>query len=133
MNDFFVDSTVWIEFLRGKNKLINDLIIPLIDEDRIYYNGIILNELLIGAVSEQEYNFIKNNFKGFKYLEAELTIFERASLIGFNLRRSGITIPITDLIIAAHCIFHDLTIITLDKHFKLISEKSDLKTKFIKY
>lgn len=129
MNNFFIDSTVWIEFFRGKNKVINDFVIPLIDGDNIFYNGIILSELLVGAINEREFLFLKENFEGFNYLEIGKTIFEKASEIGFRLRRDGITVPITDLVIAAHCIYHDLTIVTIDEHFNLISKKSKLKTR----
>ena len=132
MSEFFIDSTIWIEFFRGKNKVVNDFVLPLIDEDRIHYNGIILSELLIGATTEKEFNFLKSNFDGFKYLETDKNIFKKASRVGFRLRREGITIPLTDLIIAAHCIHYDLTIITTDPHFKLINKKLNLKLKFFK-
>lgn len=132
MSEFFIDSTIWIEFFRGKNKVVNDFVLPLIDEDRIHYNGIILSELLIGTTTKKEFNFLKSNFDGFKYLETDKNIFKKASRVGFRLRREGITIPLTDLIIAAHCIHYDLKIITTDPHFKLINKKLNLKLKFFK-
>jgi len=132
MSNFLVDSTIWIEFFKGNNKAVIDFVLPLIDKDKIYFNGIILSELLIGANNEKEFALIKNNFSGFKLLETHNTIFEKASEIGFRLRRAGITIPLTDLIIAAHCIHHDLTIITSDPHFKLVNKQIKLKLKFLK-
>jgi len=130
MSDFLVDSTVWIEFFKGSNTEINDFVSHLIDEDKISYNGIILSELLVGANNEKEFRFIKENFSGFKHLETDNHIFEKAARIGFRLRREGITIPITDLIIAAHCIHYGLTIVTADLHFNLIRKKQELDLKF---
>ncbi len=130
MSDFLVDSTIWIEFFRGKDNEIIDFVSPLIDEDRISYNGIILSELLVGANTEKEFRLIKENFSGFKHLETDTFIFEKASQIGFRLRKGGITIPLTDLIIAAHCIHYGQTIVTADLHFKLINKKQKLKLKF---
>jgi len=75
---------------------------------------------------------IKSNFDTFKYLETDKNIFEKASQVGFRLRREGNTVPLIDLIIAAHCIYYDLTIITTDPHFKLINKKLNLKLKFFK-
>lgn len=132
MNDFLIDSTIWIEFFKGKNRAVRDFVLPLIDEDRIYYNGIILSELLIGATNKKEFSFLKSNFAGFNHLETGKPIFEKASQIGFRLRRDGITIPLTDLIIAAHCIHYGLTIVTADPHFKLVNKKLKLKLKFLK-
>lgn len=132
MNKFFIDSTIWVEFFRGKNKTICDLTAGLIDEGTIFYNGIILSELLVGALNEKELETVENNFDGFEYLELSREIFEKTSHIGFKLRRQGITIPLTDMIIAAHCLYYDLVLITGDEHFKIIHEKLKLKLKFIK-
>jgi predicted nucleic acid-binding protein len=129
MNNFFIDSTIWVDFFRGKNKADNAFITTLIDEDRVFYNDIILSELLIGAINSKEFDFLRSNFEGFNYLEADKTIFAKASQIGFKLRREGITAPLTDLIITAHAAIHNLTILTLDKHFKIIGTKIKLKLK----
>jgi predicted nucleic acid-binding protein len=43
-----------------------------------------------------------------------------AGRISFNLRRKGITIPTTDLIIAGLAIENECQILTLDPHFKSI-------------
>jgi predicted nucleic acid-binding protein len=132
MSEFLVDSTVWIEFLRGNNPEIIDFISPLVDEDRISYNGIILSELLVGSNNQKEFSFIRDNFSGFKYLETDIWIFEKASELGFNLRKSGISIPLTDLIIAAHCIHYELTVVTADSHFKTIKKRHKLYLKFFR-
>lgn len=76
----------------SRNKVVNDFVLPLIDEDRIHYNSIILSELLIGATTEKEFNFLKSNFDGFKYLETDKNIFKKASRVGFRLRREGHTL-----------------------------------------
>lgn len=131
MSDFLVDSTVWIEFFKGRNNKIINFVSPLIDEDRIAYSGIILSELLVGANNQKEFKFINDNFSGFKYLETDINIFERASQLGFRLRKGGISIPLTDLIIAAHCIHHKLTLVTADSHFKQIKKKHTFDLKFI--
>ncbi len=130
MSSCFVDSTLWVDFFKGKNKKVKDVILTLLDEDRIFYNGIVMGELLIGAMGEKEYHFIKDNFEGLKYLYTKKDTFERAAQIGFQLKKSGITVPFTDLLIASHCIDYQLTILTMDKHFKLIAKKEKLSVKF---
>jgi predicted nucleic acid-binding protein len=132
MIDFLVDSTVWIEFFRGKNNKMIDFVCPLIDEDRVAYNGVILSELLVGANNQKEFKFINDNFSGFKYLETDIQIYEKASQLGFRLRKGGISIPLTDLIITAHCIHHKLTLVTADSHFKQIKKMQKLDLKFFR-
>jgi predicted nucleic acid-binding protein len=130
MSEFLIDSTIWIEFFKGKNKNIITFVSHLIDEDRVYYNGIILSELLIGASSTKEFLFLKSNFEGFRYLDTDKSLFEKAAQFGFQLRRKGFTIPLTDLIIAAHAIQHGLILATSDPHFKLIHIQLKLKLEF---
>lgn len=126
MKKVFIDSTIWIDFFKGNDKKIHDYIIPLLEENRIYYNGIILSELLIGAISNKEFDFLKNNFKGFNYLELNEKDFIDASQIGFQLKRKGITVPLSDLIITSHCLQYDLSITTKDKHFNMIKKETKL-------
>ena len=133
MSKFIIDSTIWIDFFKGKNKAVNNFVLPLIEEDKIYYNGIILSELLIGATNKKEFSFLKNNFEGFKHLKTDKNIFTQASQIGFRLRKKGYAIPLTDLIIAAHAIHYDLTIVTADSHFKLINKNIRLKLQFLRF
>jgi predicted nucleic acid-binding protein len=130
MSEFLVDSTVWIEFFKGKHINIISFISPLIEEDRIYYNGIILSELLIGASNSKEFSFLQSNFEGFRHLDADKIIFEKAAQFGFQLRRKGITVPLTDLIIAAHAIKHSLILVTSDPHFKLLQKHLKLNLEF---
>ncbi len=130
MNKILIDSTIWIEFFKGNNDTVNDFVLPLVEKDIIYYNGIILSELLIGASNQKEFSFLENNFKGFKYLETDEKMFSKAAQIGFKLRRKGLTIPLTDLIIAAHALHHDLMLATADPHFNLVNEKIKLNLEF---
>jgi hypothetical protein len=132
MNKFLVDSTIWIEFFRGNNDGVIDFILPLIEEDKIYYNGIILSELLIGSSNQKEFSFLEKNFEGFKHLETDEKMFLKASQMGFKLRRKGMTIPLTDLIIAAHALHHDLTLVTADPHFSLVNKKIKLDLEFFR-
>jgi predicted nucleic acid-binding protein len=132
MSNVLLDTTIWIEFFRGKNETINERVKTYIDEDKIFYNGIILGELLVGTNNEKEFNSIKNNFSGFKLLETNSTIFEKASYIGFKLRKTGITVPLTDLIIAAHAVSNNLSLMTADPHFKLIKKTENIKLEFLK-
>ncbi len=132
MNKILIDSTIWIEFFRGNNNAVNNFVLPLIEEDKIYYNGIILSELLIGASNQKEFSFLEHNFKGFKYLETDEKIFLKAAQMGFKLRRKGLTIPLTDLIIAAHVLHHDLMLATADPHFDLVNEKIKLDLEFFR-
>ncbi len=121
-----LDTSVWIDYFRDNDKELNDFIDHLIDEDAIYINGIINSEILIGTKTENEYELIKNELHCFHYLELDKHVFSEISGIGFQLRRKGITVPLSDLIIAVQCSLHGLVLIQKDKHFEQIKKHLDL-------
>ena len=54
-------------------------------------------------------------------------VFKKASEMGFNLRRKGITVPSLDLIIATNAIVTESELIHFDKHYTYIAEHYPLK------
>jgi len=124
---YMIDTSVWIDYLRDSNKELNDFIDRLIDQDVVYTNGIIKSELLIGTKTQKEYDLTKNNLDCFNTLELDDRIFNETSKVGFQLKRKGTTVPLSDLIIAVQCFEHQLILIEKDKHFEKIKECLDLK------
>jgi len=51
--------------------------------------------------------------------------------MAFKLRRKGVTVPLTDLIIAAHAAYFGLTVVTADPHFRLIEKEVKLALEFM--
>lgn len=129
---YLIDTSVWIDFFKGEleDKLKNQ-ILSYIENDEVYYNGIILSELLIVTKSKKEKKLIQDNFDGFHYLPMTLEDFKQLSKIGNKLLKKGITIPLTDLIIFYHTLNNNLIIITKDKHFKLIFTVEKFKLLYI--
>lgn len=123
---FLIDTSVWIDYFRDTDKVLNDFIDGLIDDDAVYINGIIKSELLIGTRTPKEYDLTKNNLNYFHTLELDDRVFEEISRVGFQLRRKGITIPLSDLIIAVQCYEHQLILIEKDKHFHKIKESLNI-------
>ncbi|MCX6581158.1 MAG: PIN domain-containing protein [Candidatus Aminicenantes bacterium] len=128
MNEkYMLDSSVWIRYFRDKDYELTPLIKELLERDVVYMNGIIQTELLKGAKSEKNYRVLKNIFNGLHFLEIDRNLFDSISEASFILRRKGITVPLSDLIIAIHCVESNLILIEEDKHFKFIKEYFNLK------
>jgi len=118
---YLIDTSIWIDFFKGElDDELKNQILSYIENDEIYYNGIILSELLIGTKNKKEKKLIQDNFDGFHYLTMTLEDFKQIAKIGNKLLKKGITIPLTDLIIFYHTLNNNLIIITKDKHFKRI-------------
>ncbi len=128
MNEnYMVDTGIWIDYFRNAHKERNDLIDSLIDENRVFTNGIILSELLLGARNENDFDALVSTMRGLNFVDIDQTGFELIGRNGFLLKKKGVSIPLSDLVIASNCIEHDLTLIDNDRHFKTISEYLKLR------
>ena len=96
MSEYLVDTSVWVEFLRGEKTAIKKRLEKLLDENRAAVSGIILAELLTGIADEKDQCFLEECFLGLSFLEATRDIFATAGKMGATLHKKGITMPISD-------------------------------------
>ncbi|NQU65668.1 MAG: PIN domain-containing protein [SAR324 cluster bacterium] len=119
-SSILVDTSVWIEFFNQPDSLNGEALEQLLLENRVVYAGIILTELLQGAKIEQEFEDILNNMKALPFLETTHKTWVSAGKISYSLHRKGITIPVTDIVIASLSLDHNCPVFTLDPHFEII-------------
>lgn len=60
--------------------------------------GIIKIELLVHSNTENEYHLIESDLTGIHWFDSDTRVYNKASEIGFALRRKGITIPATETV-----------------------------------
>lgn len=114
------DTSVWIPFFNRPESPEKQAIDALIDEDRLALAGIVLAELLQGCRTPKEANTILGKLTGVHFLETTFSTWKRAGELSSSLRRKGITVPLSDVIIAALAIEHHCEVYTLDSHFEQI-------------
>ncbi len=114
-----VDTSVWIDFFR-RAAPIKEFLTKQIARDKVFTAGPVLFELLQGIRSSEEREQVKEALLAVNFLEITPEDWEGAALISRELRSKGITIPITDLLLAQLAKTHDLEIISLDPHFDQI-------------
>ena len=123
------DTSAWIQALRpGATGSWPAELKSLITDRRLGIQPVIRVELLSGARSEAEYRQLADSLDALPQLEMTRTVWEEAERLGFSLRRRGMNIPVTDLLIAATAIVHKCTLHHRDRHFSLISRHSSLKS-----
>jgi hypothetical protein len=114
-----VDTSVWIDFFRGVAS-VKELLTKLIGRDRVFTAGPVLFDLLQGIKSSEERGQVKEALLSVNFLQITPEDWEGAALVSRELRSKGITIPMTDLLLAQLAKAHDLEIISLDPHFDQI-------------
>lgn len=125
-----VDSSVWVCYYRADGDAkIKQIVIDAIDKDLVAINGIIIVEILSGISRKKEFEKVRGDFMGFHILPVQDEIFLKAAVMGSKLRRKGVTVPSTDLIIAASAINSKSILYHIDNHFDMISEHIDLKVR----
>ena len=126
---FLIDTSAWILGLkRNSSNQIKNILTGILDKDLSATTGIIILELLQGTRTKKEYAEILSDLSALYYFEVNKEVWEKASQLGFNLRRKGKTIPSTDLLIASIALHYDLTLLHSDNHFEIIKFYSNLKT-----
>jgi predicted nucleic acid-binding protein len=122
-----VDSSALIEYYRPSgDSRVRDAVAAAIAADQVAVNGIIRVEILAFAAGEAERRLLAADFEAFHHLDLGPPDFELACRLGFDLRRRGITVPATDLIIAASAVRAGAHLYHLDGHFDRVGEVSEL-------
>lgn len=125
MKRYFLDTSVIIDYLRGKDKIVN-----LIDglNGQVASSYICMAELFEGVYTsknkEKAKSFILKFFSGLNYIYGvDEHIAEKFGITRRQLKKEGRAIEDVDILIASTCLVYNLILITLNaKHFSRIKE-----------
>ncbi len=122
---FLIDTSVWIDYLRDKNTPTTKYFTTLLDDEIPFgITGVIYQEILQGAASKSDFNYLVDYLgtQRFYHLKDDIVSYQSAAKIYFDCRRKGITIRSTiDCFIAQIAIENDLILFHNDEDFNKIS------------
>ncbi len=113
------DTCVWIEFFKAGSEIGNKLE-SLLTENVVWVCGIVLFELLHGIKSENEKIKILSALSELPYAEMSKSLWQKAGELSASLKNRGVTIPLSDICMSTIASEYNLTVFTIDKHFKQI-------------
>ena len=120
-NGVIADTCVWIEFFKSRSgSVIGKELEELIVNDSVCVSGIIVYELTQGVKSDAEKAKIINALSNLKCMEMSKHLWQKAGDISGLLRKNGLNIPLSDILIASIAIEHNLSVFTIDGHFEKI-------------
>jgi len=123
-----IDTSAWLLALKKNfHPTIKERVEKLLAENDVAINGMIELELLGGAKSEKEYNRLFIRLDSLYHIEADRPLWNIASKLAFDLKRKGVTVPYTDIFIAASALKDNAILVHADSHFDLIANQSSLK------
>jgi predicted nucleic acid-binding protein len=113
-----VDTSVWVDFLRGGRSRDASAVEELVRSARAVTCGIVLAELLAGVKNAGQREQLQEALAGLDYVEMREQTWRRAGELAAGLRSKGRALPMSDLIVAALALEHDLSVFTTDNHFR---------------
>ncbi len=126
---FLVDTSVWVLALRRDAlEPVKTRLASLLESDAVVIADIVKLELLGGAKTEKEFTRLKTRLDALESVEISTSQWEKAFALAFTLRRSGLSVPYTDILIAACALTTDLTLLHADGHFDMMAERIPLRT-----
>ena len=117
MNNVLIDTSAWIDFLRSSKGKTGDLVAGLIRSDTARITGPIIAELLHGVRSKKEIAQLNLLLDTIPCLEITWDDWRTTGNSLRTLREKGLTIPLTDVLIATVARKNRIAVLTLDKHF----------------
>lgn len=114
------DTCAWIDYFRPGGNALGPLLERAIASDSVYACGPVLYELVQGARSETERASLIGALGALPYLEMTEALWIKAGQLSAALRKTGKTIPLSDILIATLAIEHSLAVMTVDEHFRII-------------
>jgi len=122
-----VDTSVWVDYFKGRKSKIVEEVRRLIVSNRAVLTGVSLAELLVGTRDGAQRGLLIDALTALDYVEVSDTVWVKAGELGAELNQKGITVPLTDLLIAALSVTHKCEIFTTDKHFNCMPELTTYK------
>lgn len=117
---YLIDTSVWIPALRRNGpQSVRSRVDQLIAENQTCMNGIVRAELLQGCSNDEEYKKTLLNLEALHFLDS--SNWTRVGEVAYRLRKRGIAVPLTDIIIAVDAETAKCVLLHADAHFDVIS------------
>ena len=123
-----IDTSAWIAALRPSgSKEVKEKIEILLGEDCAAISGIIKLELLSGTRNDREYHELSEDLESLHYIPTDEEVWRCSYRLSRDIKKQGLSIPATDLLIASVAITAGCEMMHLDKHFTLLAKHSPLQ------
>jgi predicted nucleic acid-binding protein len=123
-----IDTSAWVFALRKNfHPLVKGRIEEILTESEVAITGIIELELLGGARTEREYARLKSRLDSLFCIETTGALWDSASRLAFALKRKGVTVPYTDILISACALQEKALLLHADAHFDTIARHTGLR------
>lgn len=123
MSKVLVDTSSWIEALRESgNAEMREAVRTVTAEGNAVLCDLVRLELWNGARGQAEQRMLRDLERELECVPTSSEVWQTARSLARACRRKGLTVPATDLLIAACADHHGLSLLHLDSHFDQIAQ-----------
>jgi len=112
-----IDTSSWVEYLRGRESEAGDAVEVLVLSGEAAWCDITLVELWHGVHGAKEKRELAEMEIEIERVPVDANVWRLANKLALRCREKGLTLPISDIIIAACAVAHGLDLEHCDKHF----------------
>lgn len=115
-----IDTCIWATVFSKPNSKENRIVEQLIEQDRVVVIGPELAEVLYGFRRREQADWAASRLRNLGWREVDWDDWREGAALGRRLAANGHRLALTDLVISAIALRHDLMVYTSDPHFDLI-------------
>lgn len=122
MANFIVDTSVWIEFFKGRlpGPVLDNLVTGL-ENDQISITDIIAHEILVGASTEGQYDDLNDMLSALPQLRIPDHALAEFNRFAWQVRKKGLGGKYTDIAIAYLSRLYHQPILSFDHYFSKLA------------
>lgn len=123
MKMVLIDTCAWIDFFKSRTGELGNKVASLIEVNQAAITGVVIAELLQGVKHEKENQRLRVLLSSIHYVSTDDIDWTKAGQLAAQLRAKGLTLPLTDVLIAAVVQRNQVSVLTIDKHFHHLGVK----------
>ena len=113
-----IDTSVWIDFLRGVSNPRVQLLEGLLEEGEAYLCDITYAEICFGAKDQRQFRKYERIFAELPFLSLPENWHREIARLGYALKSKGHKSYVADLMIGLAALHHRAALLTRDKDFE---------------
>mgnify|MGYP002638195951 CR=1 FL=1 len=121
-NRVLADTCAWIDFFNNRGTPLAKVLEEHLIQGDVYTCGIVKYELVQGLKSSQEEVLLLEALRALDHLEMTESLWYDAGRLSASLRKEGVTLPLSDILIATLAMERGLSVLTVDRHFNQIAD-----------
>lgn len=112
-----VDTSSWVEYLRNREAETGDVVESLVLSGEAAWCDMTLVELWHGVRGAREKRDLKEMEGAIDLVPVDERSWRLASRLALRCREKGLTVPVSDIVIAACAVAHSLELEHCDRHY----------------